>query len=189
MAFAVGLMVLLMVLTVGYVPLVLPLLLTGTTVNAAKIAQSLIVLMLIPLATGLAVRARRADMAARVRPVVAWVSTVSMVLVVSMMTAGHVNSVLDVFGTFGILAAVIFTALCAIVGWTLGGPRTGTKGVLALGTAQRNTAAAFVVAGQNFSDPTVVVMIAVVMIVEFVMLMPLSRVLARRTQVAVAGQA
>jgi len=158
-------------------------------VNAAKIAQSLIVLMLIPLATGLAVRARRADMAARVRPVVAWVSTVSMVLVVSMMTAGHVNSVLDVFGTFGILAAVIFTALCAIVGWTLGGPRTGTKGVLALGTAQRNTAAAFVVAGQNFSDPTVVVMIAVVMIVEFVMLMPLSRVLARRTQVAVAGQA
>ena len=189
MAFAVGLMVLLMVLTVGYVPLVLPLLLTGTTVDAAKIAQSLIVLMLIPLATGLAVRARRADMAARVRPVVGWVSTVSMVLVVSMTTAGHVNSVLDVFGTFGILAAVIFTALCAIVGWTLGGPRTGTKGVLALGTAQRNTAAAFVVGGQNFSDPTVVVMIAVVMIVEFVMLMPLSRVLARRTQVAVAGQA
>src|SRR5438094_3655099 len=189
MAFAVGLMVLLMVLTVGYVPLVLPLLLTGTTVNAAKIAQSLIVLMLIPLATGLAVRARRADMAARFRPVVAWVSTVSMVLVVSMMTAGNVNSVLDVFGTSGILAAVIFTALCAIVGWTLGGPRTGTKGVLAIGTAQRNTAAAFVVGGQNFSDPTVVVMIAVVMSVEFVMLMPLSRVLARRTQVAVAGQA
>jgi len=61
MAFAVGLMVLLMVLTVGYVPLVLPLLLTGTAVNPAKIAQSLVVLMLIPLATGLTVRARKAD--------------------------------------------------------------------------------------------------------------------------------
>src|SRR5205823_14845119 len=100
--------------TVGYVPLVLPLLLTGTTVDAAKIAQSLIVLMLIPLATGLAVRARRADMAALVRPVVGWVSTVSMVLVVSMMTAGHVNSVLDVFGTFGILAAVIIETTSTI---------------------------------------------------------------------------
>lgn len=189
MAFAVGLMVLLMVLTVGYVPLVLPLLLTGTAVNPAKIAQSLVVLMLIPLATGLTVRARWADVAARVRPVVGLVSTVAMVLVVTMMTAGHMNSVLEVFGTYGILATVLFTALCAAIGWTLGGPGTDTKGVLALGTAQRNTAAAFVVAGQNFSDPTVVVMIAVVMIVEFLMLMPLSRLPARQTPVAVAGQA
>jgi bile acid:Na+ symporter, BASS family len=188
-AFAVGLTVLLMVLTVAYVPLVLPLFLTGTAVDPAKIAQSLVVLMLIPLATGLAVRARWADVAARVRPLVSWVSTVSMVLVVSMTTAGHVNSVIDVFGTFGILAAVVFTALCAALGWSLGGPGTDTKGVLALATAQRNTAAAFVVAGQNFSDSTVVVMIAVVMIVEFVMLMPLSRALARWTQVAVAEHA
>jgi len=112
------------------------------------------------------------------------VSTVAMVLVVTMMTAGHMNSVLEVFGTYGILATVLFTALCAAIGWTLGGPGTDTKGVLALGTAQRNTAAAFVVAGQNFSDPTVVVMI-----VEFPMLMPLSRLLARQTPVAVAGQA
>jgi BASS family bile acid:Na+ symporter len=54
--------------------------------------------------------------------------------------------------------------------------------VLALGTAQRNTAAALVVAGQNFSDAKVVVMITVVMIVSFAMLMPLARVLARRHQ-------
>jgi BASS family bile acid:Na+ symporter len=52
--------------------------------------------------------------------------------------------------------------------------------VLSLGTAQRNTAAGFVVAGQNFSDPKVTVMIAVIMIVEFVMLVPLARALARR---------
>ena len=54
--------------------------------------------------------------------------------------------------------------------------------MLSLGTAQRNTAAALVVAGQNFSDPKVVVMITVVMIVSFVVLMPLARVLASRQQ-------
>ena len=58
----------------------------------------------------------------------------------------------------------------------LGGPGADTRGVLSLGTAQRNTAAALVVAGQNFSDPKVVVMITVVMIVSFAVLMPLARV-------------
>ena len=57
LAFAVGLMVLLMVVTVGYVPLVLPFVVEGTTVNPAKIAQSLVVLMLVPLAAGLLLRA------------------------------------------------------------------------------------------------------------------------------------
>ena len=51
--------------------------------------------------------------------------------------------------------------------------------MLALGTAQRNAAAAFVVAGQNFDDPKVIVMITVVLIVEFLMLLPFARMLAR----------
>ena len=44
--------------------------------------------------------------------------------------------------------------------------------MLALGTAQRNAAAAFVVAGQNFDDAKVIVMITVVLIVDFLMLLP-----------------
>jgi BASS family bile acid:Na+ symporter len=180
LAFGVGLMVLLMVITVGYVPLVLPLLLPGTAVNPVKIAQSLIVLMLIPLGAGLAIRARLAGVAARVRPIVGVVSNVGMILVVVLTTLGHIRSVLGVFGTFGILAAVVFTAACAGIGWILGGPGSDTRGVLGLGTAQRNAAAAFVVAGQNFSDPGIVVMITVTMIVEFLMLVPLARLLARR---------
>lgn len=44
--FAVGVMVLLMIVTVGYLPLVLPLLLSGVTVDPAKIARSLVLLMI-----------------------------------------------------------------------------------------------------------------------------------------------
>lgn len=182
MAFAVGLMVLLMVITVGFVPVVLPLLLEGTAVNPVKIASSLVVLMLIPLAAGLALRARRPDAAGRIRPAVGLLSTVSMILVVLLTIAGHFQSVLSMFGTFAILAAVIFTAVCAGIGWLLGGSGVNTRGVLALGTAQRNMAAAFVVAGQNFDDPKVTVMITVVLIVEFLMLLPLARMLARRAE-------
>src|SRR3954447_11585306 len=55
LAFGVGLMVLLMVVTVGYLPIVLPLLLPGVSVDPAKIACSLFLLMLLPLAGALAV--------------------------------------------------------------------------------------------------------------------------------------
>src|SRR4029434_8981818 len=58
LAFAVGLMVLLMVVTVGYLPIVLPLLLPGVSVNPWEIARSLMLLMLLPLVIGLALKAR-----------------------------------------------------------------------------------------------------------------------------------
>jgi BASS family bile acid:Na+ symporter len=182
MPFAVGLMVVLMVITVGYMPIVLPLLVEGVSVNPANIARSLILLMLLPLAVGLALRAWHPPSAARVRAVVAPVSSISMIFVVTLTTGGHFRSVVTILGTFGIVAAVVFTAVCFGIGWVLGGPRADTRRVLSLGTAQRNTAAALVVAGQNFSDARVVVMITVVMIVAFAMLMPVSRVLARRQQ-------
>jgi BASS family bile acid:Na+ symporter len=182
MPFSVGLMVVLMVVTVGYLPIVLPLLLEGVSVNPANIASSLIVLMLIPLAVGLALRAWHPAGAARVRAVVAPVSSISMVFVVTLTTAGHFRSMVSILGGFGILAAVIFVAISFGIGWVLGGPGADTRRVLSLGTAQRNSAAALVVASQNFSDAKVVVMITVVMIVSFAMLMPLARVLARRQQ-------
>jgi bile acid:Na+ symporter, BASS family len=184
MPFAVGLMVVLMVTTVGYMPLVLPLLLAGVSVDAGRIAQSLIVLMLIPLALGLAGRAWFESTAARLAPVVGSVSSVSMILVIVLTTAAHFPSVISVVGTLAILAAVVFTAVCLGIGWVLGGPAEDSRGVLGLGTAQRNTAAALVVAGQNFSDAKVVVMITVFMIVAFAMLVPLARFFARRADAA-----
>jgi bile acid:Na+ symporter, BASS family len=184
MPFAVGLMVVLMVITVGYMPIVLPLLLPGVSVNPANIARSLILLMLIPLAVGLALRGWQPPTAGRLRAFVAPVSSISMIFVVVLTTAGHFGSMVSILGSFGLVAALIFVAICFGIGWVLGGPGAATRGVLSLGTAQRNTAAALVVAGQNFTDPKVVVMITVVMIVSFAVLMPLARVLARRQQPA-----
>jgi predicted Na+-dependent transporter len=55
---------------------------------------------------------------------------------------------------------------------------------MALGTAQRNIAAALVVGGQNFNDPKVIVMVVVVAIVGLLLLMPFARYLAKRSQLA-----
>ena len=52
--------------------------------------------------------------------------------------------------------------------------------MLALGTGQRNIAAALVVASESFSDPKVVVMVIVVTIVGLLTLVPICHVLAYR---------
>jgi BASS family bile acid:Na+ symporter len=179
LAFAVGLMVLLMVITVGYLPLVLPLLLPGVAVNPARIARSLFLLMLLPLGVALVVRARFAGIAARIKPVLDRLSNLSLILLGLLITLANVDSVLAVFGTFGILAGLLFIAFGFAMGWFLGGPEISTRRVLALGTAQRNIAAALVVGSQSFSDPRVVVMVVVVAIVSLLILMPLSRKLAK----------
>ncbi len=178
--FGVGAMVLLMVITVAYLPIVLPLLLPGVTVNPVKIAQSLVLLMLLPLAIGLFVKARYDATAARVKPALDWLSNVSLILLMVLITVVNFDKVLQVFGTRGILAGLLFIALGFCIGWLLGGPGKDTRTVLALATAQRNIAAALVVGSQSFSDPKVVVMVIVVAIVGLIILMPLSRALANR---------
>jgi bile acid:Na+ symporter, BASS family len=178
LAFAVGAMVLLMVVTVGFLPIVLPLLLPGITVDAWEIARSLLLLMLLPLAIGLALKARYEELAARVKPVLDWISNVSLILLVCLITAANIDKVLQVFGTRAILAGLLFIVLGLGTGWLLGGTSADTKRVMALGTAQRNIAAALVVASQSFSDARVVVMVIVVAIVGLIVLMPLSRALA-----------
>ena len=180
LAFAVGAMVLLMVVTVAYLPIVLPLLLPGITVHPWNIARSLLLLMLLPLVIGLVLKARYGDLAERVKPVLDWISNISLILLVCLITAANIDKVLQVFGTRGILAGLLFIALGLGTGWLLGGPNADTKRVMALGTGQRNIAAALVVASQSFSDAKVVVMVIVVAIIGLIILMPLSRALANR---------
>ena len=179
LAFAVGAMVLLMAVTVAYLPIALPLLIPGVTVHPWRIARSLVLLMLLPLAAGLAMRARYADLAARAKPVLASISNGSLALQVLLITVVNIDKVPQVFGTGGILAAFLFIALGFATGWLLGGPGAGTRRVVGLGTAQRNIAAAFVVASQSFDDPKVLVMVIVVATVGLIILMPLARVLAK----------
>jgi BASS family bile acid:Na+ symporter len=176
--FAVGIMVLLSVGTVGYLPLVLPLLLPGVAVNSAKIAGWLFLLTLLPLTAGLLLRARREKIATRVKPVLDWASNVTLIPIVLLLVVANIDKILHVFGTRGILAGFLLVALGFGIGWMLGGPGSDTRRALALGTGQRNIAAAFVVASESFSDPSVVIMVMVVTIVGLLTLMPICHVLA-----------
>ena len=181
MAFSVGLMVLLMVVTIIYMPIVLPLLLQGVQVDALEIAKSLVIMMLIPLAIGLFIKARYESIAESLHPHMSQTSTVALVLLMVSALVLNFSYIVGVIGTGAIIAILIFLVVALLLGYFLGGSDRGIKSVLGLGTAQRNLSAALVVAGQNFSDdPNVLTMILVAGLVGLVLLMVVGGEMGKR---------
>ena len=182
-AFAVGLMTMLMVVTIVYLPIVLPFLLPGVEVDAGQIAVSLIVQMLVPLIIGLLIKARYEGAAATLQPVMAQISNISLALLLVLMLVVNFRNVLALFGTGAILATLLFIAISVVGGYFLGGPATDTKRVLALGTGQRNLAAAFLIATANFAEqPNVLVYLAATGLLLMVALMPTAAEFGKRSE-------
>ena len=183
MAFSVALMVLLMVVTIIYLPLVLPFLLQGVEVNPLEIAQSLVLLMLIPLAIGLFIKARYESTAASLYPHMSQTSSTTFMLMLGGLILLNLRSIIDIVGTRAIIVAVIFLLVSFVMGFFLGGKEGSIRSVMGLGTGQRNVSAAVVVAGQNFSsDPDVLVFIIVTALIGLVLLMPIGGELGKRSQ-------
>ena len=181
MAFTAGLMVLLMVVTNAFLPIVLPFVLTGVQVNPWDIAKSLILLMLMPLGISLFIRARYEDVAKGLIPTMAMATNLSLIVLFIGYFVAYFSEIFGVIGSGGILAAILLIAGGVMVGFLLGGPGIGTRKVLALGTGQRNLAAAFAVATSNFaSNPEVLIEILVVSLLGLAILMVIAGQLGRR---------
>jgi BASS family bile acid:Na+ symporter len=188
-ALSVGLMVLLMVVTVAYIPLVLPLVLSGVEVSAWDIASSLITMMLLPLAIGLFMKARWPDTANGLQPHMAQASSMAILIMLVGAIILSWSNIVDLIGTGGLLAAIVFVLGSLAIGM-LGG--TGTpldvRSALGLGAAQRNVSAAMVVAAQNFKAPTLTYVI-VLAIFGLVILLPVAGEIAKRMPNATASAA
>ena len=180
MAFCAGLMVLLMVITIAYLPIVLPFVLTGVQVHPWEIARSLIVLMLIPLAFALFIRARYEEVAKGLIPVMNMAANLSLAALFIGYFVGYSDVTYGVLGTGGILVSILLVVGAVIIGYLLGGTDNDNKKVLALGTGQRNLAAAFAIASSNFAtNPEVLIEVMDVAVVGFIILMLIAGELGR----------
>ncbi len=182
LAFGVGLMVLLMVATIIYMPIVLPLLLTGVSVNPWDIAKSLIVLMLIPLGIGLLVKSHWAEDAAHWQPLMNKVSSVAMLLLLVTALGLNVSNIISLIGSLGFLALLLFIVGCLLIGWLLGGREPGVRSVMGLGTAQRNVSAAILVSAQNFAGTPTLSFVLVGALLLLLILLPTARRMGARQQ-------
>jgi BASS family bile acid:Na+ symporter len=132
LALAVGLMTLLMVVTIFYLPLVLPLLLTGVEVDGWSIAKSLIVLMLIPLILGLLVKSSSPDTAKHWQPVMNKIGGLDILILLVVGLGLNASNVISLIGTGGFLALLLFIIGSLLIGFAIGGRDPGVCNVTRL---------------------------------------------------------
>lgn len=179
-AYSVGLMVMLMVITVAYIPLVLVPLVDGVEVSAWDIARPLLLGMLLPLALALMVRTRYEE-AARLAAPLNQISSISLALALVLALVIGLPALIDAFGTGAFLAAILFALVCIAAGYALGGRDRGQRWVTSLGTAQRNISAALLIATTSFRDqPEVLIMVMVAAVIALAILLPLAAELGKR---------
>jgi bile acid:Na+ symporter, BASS family len=172
-------MMLLMLLTVVYVPLVLPRLLPGTSVGAWQIARPLLVQMVVPLVIGMLAARFLGRLARRAQPLVGRVANLALYAVLGGTLIGYFPDLAELVTSGAILAVLVVVGAAFGIGYVAGWGKDHHEDVGGLGTAQRNTAAGLIVATENFGDPDVLVVLTVATLVSIVVLLLVARVLSR----------
>jgi bile acid:Na+ symporter, BASS family len=186
-AYTVALMVALQVVTILYMPIMLPILLPGVKVEPLEIAKPLVVLMLIPLAIGFFVRARYERIARLLSGPFDKFSSVVIAVALSMLMVLYFNQILGTWGQRVLLSALIFVWAGFASGYLLGGPRQVDRSVLALNTGVRGYSAAMLVGVTNFpSESALLLMIVTALVVGIVTMIPVAATILRRKDLAQA---
>ena len=183
LALGAAVMMLLMVVTVIYMPLVLPLVLSGVSVNALAIARALLLQMLLPIGVGMLAAQFLPGLSKKLQPLVGGVGNLAMYAMVVATMVGYFPNLLQIIGTGAFLVGLVFVAAAFGLGYLAGFGKDHLEDIGGLGTAQRNTAAGVIIAIQNFSDPNVFVMLTLANILGIVMLLILARFLSRDNKV------
>jgi len=184
LALGAAVMMLLMIVTVIYMPLVLPLVLSGVSVNALAIARALLLQMLLPIGVGMLAALVLPDLSKKLQPLVGGLGNLAMYAMLVATLVGYFPNLLQIIGTGAFLVGLVFVAAAFGLGYLAGFGKDHLEDVGGLGTAQRNTAAGVIIAIQNFSDPNVFVMLTLANILGIVMLMILARFLSRDNKVS-----
>jgi len=173
---SIGLTLLLTVLTILYMPVVIPFLVPGTEIGLWEIGKPLLLQMFVPLVIGLGVRRVSSKTALKLlRPANTIVNLSAAVFLVLAVVLHH-EELLATVGTGAISSAFALTLLTFALGYLLGG--NGKKGKVTLGlvTTARNIGAAVTIATANFGDdPRILITIAVCMFVVFLLVFPTAK--------------
>lgn len=154
-------MAILELVTILYIPVVLPFLLPGTEVYPGISALYLVLLFLIPLVIALYIRSQKEVTAVRWAPRLEKISWIALAVVVITLLALFTTAFLQLPGTMSLLAALLFVIVSFVIGYAAGGFDPVIRDIFAQGTVQRNLAAALVIAVLVLADPAVMAMVLI----------------------------
>jgi BASS family bile acid:Na+ symporter len=182
-AMGTSLLVLLIPMTVVFMPFIVPLLAPEAAVSATSIAAPLFLTMLLPLVFGLLVTELAPRWAKRLAPIAGAVSTITLVLVIVTTMIIYARDLREIVASSTSLAVILFVLGAFAIGYVVASPHPERRVVLGLGTAQRNIAAATVVAVENTRVPDTLalanadtlVLVVVAGVLELLVLFPVAR--------------
>jgi BASS family bile acid:Na+ symporter len=167
---------LLTVLTILYMPVILPFLVPGTEISMWEIAKPLLLQMFVPLVIGLSIRQWSGAMAAKLLRPANMLVGLSAALFLGLALVLHGEELSAIIGTGVVTSAIALSVLAFGIGYLLG--PGGEEGRVTLGfiTPARNIGAATTIAAVNFrGDPRVLLTVAVCMFVVFLLAFPAAR--------------
>lgn len=171
---AIGLMLLLLVVTIFIMPLVVPMIFSGTALSSLAIARSLILTMVVPLLIALAVRAWLPNVAARIRPFSQLVTNIAALILVVAAVYLYTETIVSNLKVLPVILLFFFGSM--VIGYFTGGKDKQACVVLAVGTGLRNPPVAILVASDNFSSEPMAAMVPLLLaIVGLSILFPLAK--------------
>jgi BASS family bile acid:Na+ symporter len=185
LALSAGLLVLLVPATAIFLPFYVPLAMTHPSLRGlayvpssmVKLGLPLLSTLILPLLLGVAVRSLAPRWIARLVPIGGKVSTVAVVVVIVATFGANFQELTRIVKSGGVIAGVLLALGAFVVGFLLS--RHERRAVLGLGTAQRNVAAALVLAARDFKDPDVLVMVTASTLAGLLVLFPIAWLLSR----------
>jgi len=141
MDFTAALIPLAMVSTVVLLPLLVPWLMKGLTLNAWSLAKPLLLLVLLPLVVCAAIKVYASPVADKLFPVVKRLAGISTLVTLGFIVVFHFRDFVRTLGSYAIGAEVLFLLAIALLSYRLGfGLKQGQRSAMALAMATRNAA-------------------------------------------------
>jgi len=94
----------------------------------------------------------------------------------------NISNILSFIGTLGIGAMVLLILGSLGIGLLFGGRNPGVRSAMGLSTANRNGAAALLVATQNFSGTNTLPFVLVGVVLLLLVLLPVAKLLGKRSE-------
>jgi BASS family bile acid:Na+ symporter len=133
------------VVTVVLMPVMAPFLIKGLTLSTWPLAKPLIILVLIPLLVGIAIRHYKPTVAASILPWVKKTGGIFLLLCLGTCLWIYGKDMLGTVGSFAPGAWVVFMIVMAVLPYLIGfGLKQNQRSVMAIGQSSRNISAGFV---------------------------------------------
>jgi BASS family bile acid:Na+ symporter len=152
-------LIVLVLATIVVVPVLLPVVVPSAKVDAGAMATTLARQLLLPLIGGALLARFAPKLAAQGQPSVARIGNIALYVVLISTILGHLPSMMPIIRSGALVLGLVFILGAFGIGYFAGRGQDSLEDVGGLATAQRNAAAAMIIAVNSFKDPQVFVLV------------------------------